>query len=397
MRKILFFLIFFTSSCSTTESFLPGFIPDFVTKYFEAEDKGYSDLPNYTPGSKVDLIWEVEFSSKFKGTYSFLDIFKFDDKIFIPTYDKKIYVVSSESGSVEKSIDTKLDIFSGLVVDSELIYFGSKQDTVSAIKRSDNTILWQRIMSSEVMSISKVVNNMIYVRTNDSNISAIDVNTGKFLWINSQLSANLSIRGSSEPIISDNKVYSGFEDGRIAAYNALNGDIIWQSQLSGIKAETLIDRLNDIDGSMIVDKGVLYAISYQGSIAALDSFSGQILWSRKASSIDGLSASYDNIFYTDDDGILWCLEKYSGRPVWKQDSFKKRLIGTPIILNDFILVSDIENYIHIINADDGSISGRIYLKSQMQSIYVESDFMFVLDKDFNLNKYKINRILQIEK
>jgi len=397
MRKILFFLIFFTSSCSTTESFLPGFIPDFVTKYFEEEDKGYSDLPNYTPGSKVDLIWEVEFSSKFKGTYSFLDIFKFNDKIFIPTYDKKIYVVSSESGSVEKSIDTKLDIFSGLVVDSELIYFGSKQDTVSAIKRSDNTILWQRIMSSEVMSISKVVNNMIYVRTNDSNISAIDVNTGKFLWINSQLSANLSIRGSSEPIISDNKVYSGFEDGRIAAYNALNGDIIWQSQLSGIKAETLIDRLNDIDGSMIVDKGVLYAISYQGSIAALDSFSGQILWSRKASSIDGLSASYDNIFYTDDDGILWCLEKYSGRPVWKQDSFKKRLIGTPIILNDFILVSDIENYIHIINADDGSISGRIYLKSQMQSIYVESDFMFVLDKDFNLNKYKINRILQIEK
>jgi len=397
MRKILFFLIFFTSSCSTTESFLPGFIPDFVTKYFEAEDKGYSDLPNYTPGSKVDLIWEVEFSSKFKGTYSFLDIFKFNDKIFIPTYDKKIYVVSSESGSVEKSIDTKLDIFSGLVVDSELIYFGSKQDTVSAIKRSDNTILWQRIMSSEVMSISKVVNNMIYVRTNDSNISAIDVNTGKFLWINSQLSANLSIRGSSEPIISDNKVYSGFEDGRIAAYNALNGDIIWQSQLSGIKAETLIDRLNDIDGSMIVDKGVLYAISYQGSIAALDSFSGQILWSRKASSIDGLSASYDNIFYTDDDGILWCLEKYSGRPVWKQDSFKKRLIGTPIILNDFILVSDIENYIHIINADDGSISGRIYLKSQMQSIYVESDFMFVLDKDFNLNKYEINRISQIEK
>ena len=397
MRKILFFLIFFTSSCSTTESFLPGFIPDFVTKYFEEEDKGYSDLPNYTPGSKVDLIWEVEFSSKFKGTYSFLDIFKFNDKIFIPTYDKKIYVVSSESGAVEKSIDTKLDIFSGLVVDSELIYFGSKQDTVSAIKRSDNTILWQRIMSSEVMSISKVVNNMIYVRTNDSNISAIDVNTGKFLWINSQLSADLSIRGSSEPIISDNKVYSGFEDGRIAAYNALNGDIIWQSQLSGIKAETLIDRLNDIDGSMIVDKGVLYAISYQGSIAALDSFSGQILWSRKASSIDGLSASYDNIFYTDDDGILWCLEKYSGRPVWKQDSFKKRLIGTPIILNDFILVSDIENYIHIINADDGSISGRIYLKSQMQSIYVESDFMFVLDKDFNLNKYKINRILQIEK
>ena len=397
MRKILFFLIFFTSSCSTTESLLPNFIPDFVTNYFKKEVKVYEELPNYIQGSEIDLIWETQFSSESDDTYSFLNIFKLNNEIFIPAHDKKIYVISSESGALEKSIDTKLDIFTGLIVDSESIYFGSKQDTVTAIKRSDNTTLWQRIMSSEVMSISKIVNNIIYVRTNDSNITAIDTNTGKFLWINSQIPADLSIRGSSEPIISDNKVYSGFEDGRIAAYNSLNGDIIWQSQLSGIKTETVIDRLNDIDGSMIVDKGVLYAISYQGSIAALDSFSGQILWSREASSIDGISGNYDNIFYTDDNGILWCLDKYSGRPVWKQDSFQRRLIGAPIFLNDFILVGDVENYIHIINADDGTISGRIKLKSSMQSIYVEYDSIFVLDKEFNLYKYKVNRISQIEK
>ena len=397
MRKILFFLIFFTSSCSTTESFMPDFFPELVTKYFGETEKAYSELPDYIHGSKVDLIWEVEFSSESDDAYSFLSIFKFNGELFIPTHDKKIYVISSESGVVEESIDTKLDIFSGLVVDSELIYFGSKQDTVTAIKRSDNTILWQRIMSSEVMAISKTVNNIIYVRTNDSNISAIDVNTGKFLWINSQVSADLSIRGSSEPIISDDKVYSGFEDGRIAAYNAINGDIIWQSQLSGITSETVIDRLNDIDGSMIVDKGVLYAISYQGSIAALDSFSGQILWSREASSIDGLGTSDNNIFYTDDNGILWALDKYSGRPVWKQDSFQKRLIGSPIFLNDFILVGDIENYIHIINADDGTISGRIQLKRPIQSIHAEFNSIFVLDQDFNLNKYEINRISKIEK
>ena len=396
MRKILIFLIFFTSSCSSTESLLPDFFPDFVTKYFEGEVKTYSDLPDYIPASTVDLIWEVKFSGQPEDAYSFLNIFKFNDEIFIPTHDKKIYIVSSESGSVEKSIDTKLDIFSGLIVDSELIYFGSKQDTVSAIKRSDSTILWQRIMSSEVMALSKIENNIIYVRTNDSNISAIDINTGKFLWINSQVSADLSIRGSSEPIISDGKVYSGFEDGRIAAYDAMNGDIIWQSQLSGMKTETVIDRLNDIDGSMIIDKGVLYAISYQGSIAALDSFSGQILWSREASSIDGLGASYDNIFYTDDNGILWCLDKYSGRPLWKQDGFQQRLIGAPVFLNDFILVGDIENYIHILNADDGTISGRIQLKSSIQSIYTEFNSLFVLDKGFNLNKYEINRISQVE-
>ena len=124
MRKILFFLIFFTSSCSTTESFMPDFFPELVTKYFGETEKAYSDLPDYIHGSKVDLIWEVEFSSESDDAYSFLSIFKFNGELFIPTHDKKIYVISSESGVVEKSINTKLDIFSGLVVDSELIYFG---------------------------------------------------------------------------------------------------------------------------------------------------------------------------------------------------------------------------------------------------------------------------------
>ena len=124
-------------------------------------------------------------------------------------------------------------------------------------------------MSSEVMSISRVENELIYVTTNDSKVTAIDTNTGKFIWINSQIPAALSIRGSSAPIIEDDKVYIGFEDGRIVSYNSRNGDIIWQVQLPSTRIETVIDRLNDIDGSMILDNGVLYAISYQGSIAAV--------------------------------------------------------------------------------------------------------------------------------
>ena len=88
MRKILFFLIFFTSSCSTTQSLLPNFIPDFITNYFEEEIKIYSDLPNYIPDSKIDLIWEVKFSSELEDAYSFLNIFKFNDELFIPTHNK---------------------------------------------------------------------------------------------------------------------------------------------------------------------------------------------------------------------------------------------------------------------------------------------------------------------
>ena len=374
---------------------MPGFIPDFITSYFKEEVKPYKKLPEFDKDTKIDLIWETVFSGEIESEDSFLNVYRFDDDIYVPTNEKKVHVVSLDSGNLIKSIDTELDIFSGIIVDSKLVYFGSKQDTVTALKHADGQVLWQRVMSSEIMSISRSEdNNALFVRTNDSKISSIDVNTGKFLWVNSEVPGSLSIRGTSKALINDEKVFVGYEDGKIVAYNLVNGDIVWQSKLQSIKTETVIDRLNDIDGSMIIDNGVLFAISYQGSIVAIDSFSGQVLWTREASSIYGLEDNDDNIFYISDEGILWCLDKNTGRPVWKQEVLYKRLTGEPVHHNDFIIARDIENYLHIMSPDDGKIIGRIKTKKQIQSIYSDYSSLYLLGKDFSLKKYEITKILQ---
>ena len=393
MKKVLFFLIIFTPSCASTERFLPNFTPDFITKYFKEDVKPYKDLPPFSEEVNVEIVWEKKLSGEIENNNTFLNMFKFGENIYIPSSNKKIHIVSAELGNLNESIDVELDIFSGIVADENLIYFGSRQDTVTAVESLSKNVLWQRVMSSEVMSISRVENELIYVITNDSKVTAIDTNTGKFIWINTQIPAALSIRGSSTPIIEDDKVYIGFEDGRIVSYNATNGDIIWQVQLPSTRIETVIDRLNDIDGSMILDNGVLYVISYQGSIAAIDSFNGQLLWTKEASSINGLASNNNSIFYIDNDGIMKSVDKYTGRQEWEQSQFFKRLIGSPVFFNDFIIANDIENYLHIFDIETGLASGRIKLRNKIQSIYVEYDSLYMLDNELNLTKYNINKII----
>ena len=136
---------------------------------------------------------------------------------------------------------------------------------------------------------------------------------------------------------------------------------------------------------------MLYAISYQGSAVAIDSASGQILWRKEASSINSLASNFENIVFINNDGVLVSLDKYTGRVKWKQSKFFKRLIGSPIIFNDFIIVSDIENYLHIINTDTGSISGRIKIKDKIQSFYNKFDSLYILDKNFSLKKINISK------
>ena len=390
MKKILFFLIILLSSCSSSEKFFPGFTPDFIKDFFKEEVKPYRDLPPFSNDSNIKILWQINLSGEIENEYSFLNIYKYEDEIYVPSNEKLISIISSDSGKVTKSINTELDIFSGIVVDTNLIYFGSKQDTVTAVSHKNGKVLWQRVMSSEIMSISKTYNNLIYIMTNDSKITAIDISTGKFVWINSQISPDLSIRGSSTPIIYEDNVYVGFEEGKIVSYNALNGDIIWEVQIPAIKTETIIDRLNDIDGSVLVDDGVVYAVSYQGGLIAIDSYNGQILWKKEASSINSLASNGENIFFINNEGILISLDKYTGKIKWKQNKFLKRLIGSPIILNNHIIINDIENYLHVFNADTGSISGRIKLTSPTQSIFKEYDSLYILSKEFSLKKINVS-------
>ena len=397
MKAILFFLSIILSSCSTTEKILPGFldiVPDFIENYFKEEVKPYSDLPSFNSKVNIKIIWEKKLPGEIEELYSFLSIYKLSDEIFIPTNEKTIYIVNSETGDINKKLEVKLDIFSGLIADTSLLYFGSKEDTVTAINYSNEAVLWQRLMSSEVLSISKVENNTIYVRTNDSKVTAINVDTGEFLWINSQIPSELSIRGASSPLLYEDKVFVGFEEGKIVAYNALNGDITWQTQLPAIETETIIDRLNDIDGSMIIEDSILYAISYQGSIAAIDTYSGQILWSRQASSINGIDIFDNNIIFIDDDGILWCLAKFSGKPAWKQEKFYKRLVGSPIYFNSYIIANGIENFLHVFDYRDGKTVGRLNMSNSAQSIFSDYDALYLLDTDFVIKKYEITEIVE---
>ena len=101
------------------------------------------------------------------------------------------------------------------------------------------------------------------------------------------------------------------------------------------------------------------AVAYQGRVACFDIERGTLIWSRDLSSLTGLAGDERNIYVTDDKGSVHALDKSSGASVWKQDVLAPRKIGGPQLVGAYVGIVDVEGYLHLLAASDGTYVGRL--------------------------------------
>ena len=190
---------------------------------------------------------------------------------------------------------------------------------------------------------------MFFARTVDGKLFSIDFITGEILWQSSIPFSSLSIRGVGDPIVFDDKLYIGLDNGRLIAINPFDGNLIWSSQIVNIIGQTDIDRLSDIDSELQYLNGIIYLTSYNGVVAAIDSNDGRIIWRIKDSSVYSPEIIDDQIIYVNDQGHLISLNLYDGKTLCTQEILFNRLNSKPLIINNEIYVHDLKNFVHIFN------------------------------------------------
>jgi outer membrane protein assembly factor BamB len=108
-----------------------------------------------------------------------------------------------------------------------------------------------------------------------------------------------------------------------------------------------------------VDGPLVYAVAYQGRIAAVDRTSGRLVWNRDISSLSGLTAEDARIYVSHTIGSVYALDYTTGKTFWRQAALKNRQITGPLAMGSLIAVGDVEGYVHFLNREDGAFSARI--------------------------------------
>lgn len=287
----------------------------------------------------------------------------------LPPYldEKNLYLVDNnhtlrvfdrESGKPLWKRRFEKNFSSGLSSGAGRLYVGTSQGEVLALNITNGELLWQSQLSAEILSTPQFDAQQLAVQSNDGKLYLLTAESGQRLWSFDTKVPALSLRGTSSPLILDDRIIAGFAAGKLAALNRLDGRVLWETMVAQPSGRSELARMVDIDGAIQYQAGVVFASTYQGRIAAVDAERGRIIWAREMSSYAGVSIDSSQLYVSDSDSHVWALDLQTGATIWQQNSLHARQVGEPLLTSQGVVVGDFAGYLHWLSTEDGHFLAR---------------------------------------
>ncbi len=335
--------------CSTVSSTLDAINP------FSGSSKKMAALPTLTATSEARTLWSENVGKS--ANYLFKPAVV-GGVVYVA--DQKGMLYRIEGGKVIWKVDAGQKLSSGVGANGQLLAVGTAKGAVLAFAADTGKPLWQAQVSSEVLAAPAVGDDGVAVRSGDNRISLLDARDGTRKWIYQRPMPALSIRSTGSPVFADRYLFAGFPGGKLVAMSLQNGALVWEGTVAQPKGTTELDRVADIVATPVVDGTQICAVAFQGRVACFDmGQGGAMIWSRDISSARGLVLDGRYLYVTDDQDVVYGLDRLSGGSLWKQDKLKNRAITAPVVRNGVVAVADGEGYVHFLSREEGAFVARL--------------------------------------
>ncbi|MGZ8159748.1 MAG: outer membrane protein assembly factor BamB [Methylobacter sp.] len=355
-----FFAVTLLTGCAAVETFQEG-VSGISDYFLGGEDNADppSVLVEYPPEVKPEVIWKESVGvGADEQSLKLIPVIG-SGKILAADREGVVQARSLTTGNLIWETETDVHFSGGPGLGADTVILGSSDADVVALNIETGEVLWKTSVSSEVLSVPVVADNIVVVRTTDGSVIALDEKTGGKRWSYERNVPALSLRGTGSPLIAGDNVIGGYDNGKLMALRLADGKYVWETTIAIPKGRSEIERLVDLDVDPIVINDVIYIASYQGGIAAISESNGDILWRNEAiSSHSGLSNDSRYLYLTDSQSHVMQLDQNSGAGLWKQKDLHQRRLTAPAAYENYVVVGDLEGYVHWLSTTDGRQLGR---------------------------------------
>lgn len=353
---------------------------------FGGDDEDESLLPaeliEFTETVDVDQQWKASVGKGHEGLGIALNPTTDGETVYAASFNGNVIAINANNGRKIWKQSFDFSFTAGPTYKDGILVLGTNNGELINIDSMTGEILWTTTVSSEILAPVAIKDDQIFVRSVDGNLTAFLSNNGSLMWTANHRVPRLSLRGTTSPEVFANAVLSGFDDGKVSAYDLVDGSLLWETMLTPPGGRTEIEKINDIDAPMTIVGNELYVGSYQGALAALALESGDIIWLTEASIYAGMAVDEDAVFVSESDGSVMALSRFTGREIWKKDNLLNRYPSAPVIIGDSIIVGDLEGYLHWLDKESGETQQRISIgKDKISSVPLVMEDTVIVQTD----------------
>ena len=353
---------------------------------FGGDDEDESLLPaeliEFTETVDVDQQWKASVGKGHEGLGIALNPTTDGETVYAASFNGNVIAINANNGRKIWKQSFDFSFTAGPTYKDGILVLGTNNGELINIDSMTGEILWTTTVSSEILAPVAIKDDQIFVRSVDGNLTAFLSDNGSLMWTANHRVPRLSLRGTTSPAIFANAVLCGFDDGKVSAYDLVDGSLLWETMLTPPGGRTEIEKINDIDAPMTIVGNELYVGSYQGALAALALESGDIIWLTEASIYAGMAVDEDAVFVSESDGSVMALSRFTGREIWKKDNLLNRYPSAPVIIGDSIIVGDLEGYLHWLDKESGETQQRISIgKDKISSVPLVMEDTVIVQTD----------------
>ncbi len=350
-----------------------------------------SPLVNFEPEAKFIKLWSTDTGTGADKYLLKLKPYLNGDVLYVADHDGLLSAINRANGKRIWRVETGLAVSAGVGGGDGMLILGSSNGEIVAYAEKDGREAWRGKMSSLMLSVPAVEMGAVVARTVDGSLEAFAAATGAKLWSYKYNVPALSLHGTSSPVLVSGGVLSGMDNGRLSALALRDGRLLWETPVAIPGGRSELSRMVDVDIPILVDRGLIYAGSYQGRVVAISIEGGQIVWASNNSVYNEMSMDTNHLYVADENGHIWSLERMVGATVWTQDKLHARPVSGTALLGRAVLVGDFEGYVHALDISDGRFIARYKTSDAGINVppLVVEDTAYILSRDGELTALQL--------
>ena len=312
-------------------------------------------LPNDSGVEEISVLWKQDIGSGASLGFAQLVPAYLDGSIFVANRAGEVFRIEAQTGDTEWKVDLDQEINSAVGAGENLIVVSHDNGDVTAMNAADGAVAWKSSVKRQISAIPVVGKGRIIVRTSDGLIIGLDTQTGEKSWQINKEVPGLTVHGDSTPVITGDAVLTGLSNGKLIANNVISGRDYWEAEISFVKGQNEIERLNDSDTPPIVHGTTIYTATYQGSVMALKLQNADTIWRTQLSTRLPMGFSDNTLFVTTDLGVVTAVSTEDGSIIWTQDIFMGHGVSHPVVVGNRLVIGDSNGNVHTLDVQTGAL------------------------------------------